>query len=230
MSGKTFNNLTVVNLAERSSTNEVQWFCLCTCGNICAVRASAIVSGKTKSCGCIKSKSLKDSKITHGMTKTKQYRSWSAMMQRCYNEKNTSYDYYGGRGIYVCEKWKDFSGFWEDMRVDYIDGMTLERLDLNSPYNRENCTWISKSQQTKNRSLQSNNELGISNVRIIDKGGFKHMKATIRNTLENKTETKVLSLHKRSYDDALIEITTWLQEKRRVYEYGETHGISRKNS
>lgn len=78
------------------------------------------------------------------------YQSWAGMKQRCLNPKATNYVDYGGRGITICDKWMSFKGFYEDMG-DRPVGKTLDRQDNDGPYNKDNCTWSSPSEQAYNR-------------------------------------------------------------------------------
>lgn len=78
------------------------------------------------------------------------YNSWSQMMSRCYNKNSTRYKYYGRRGIKVCERWKNFTCFFEDMG-QRPEGMTLDRIDNSKDYYKENCKWSTKKEQANNR-------------------------------------------------------------------------------
>lgn len=87
----------------------------------------------------------------HGMSRTRPYRIWEGMFVRCNNKKYNGYKDYGGRGIKVCDRWKDFVLFWEDMKAGYNDHMSIDRIDNEKGYSKENCRWVSKQQQNKNR-------------------------------------------------------------------------------
>lgn len=89
----------------------------------------------------------------HGGKGTKLYEVWCSMRQRCYNTNNKSYKNYGGRGISICEEWSDFANFrdWA-MNNGYREGLSIERLDVNSNYEPQNCCWISIGDQSKNKS------------------------------------------------------------------------------
>lgn len=89
---------------------------------------------------------------THGMSKTKPYAVWKTMHNRCRNKSHNRYHLYGGRGIKVCEEWSSFDVFWADMGGTYKDGLTLDRINCNGNYCKENCRWVTQRTQQRNRS------------------------------------------------------------------------------
>lgn len=115
--------------------------CECQCGKQFTAVKQNVKSGNTTSCGCIKN---------HRFSRTKTHITWSAMIQRCRNKKNTSYMNYGDRGIKVCEKWLNFKGFLEDMGLR-PEGKTLDRIDNEKGYYKENCRWETPKNQCRNR-------------------------------------------------------------------------------
>lgn len=122
--------------------------CTCICGNEKSVRIDGILKGLSTNCGCIKYSNLNKK---HGGANTRLYRIWLGMKARCYNSKNPEYKNYGGRGILISEEWMDFSIFREwALNNGYAENLTIERIDVNSIYCKENCKWITKSEQLKN--------------------------------------------------------------------------------
>lgn len=120
------------------------WNCLCDCSNKCIVSGSRLRSGQTKSCGCL-------TKSQKGLSATGAYRSWDAMNQRCYDKNVPHYQRYGARGITVCDRWKkSFLNFLEDMGTRPF-GKTLDRIDNNGNYCKENCKWSTYSEQALNQ-------------------------------------------------------------------------------
>lgn len=147
ITGKTFGDLTVVTREGRQGTNTT-WRCQCSCGNVHVVRRDRLLSGDIKSCGCKNTKKLK-----HGLSGTRIYNIWHGMLDRCYNEKAVSYNNYGGKGIAVCDRWKEsIDNFIEDMGMPPSDEHTLDRLENSDGYHRDNCRWATPEEQGNNRS------------------------------------------------------------------------------
>lgn len=149
------------------------WLCLCDCGNEKVVMGIHLVSGHTLSCGCYMKEmatknldGLSEKNITHGMSGTPFYEVWKKMKHRCYNENNKNFHNYGGRGITVSSDWKVFEKFKEDMYQEYLDfnntqgsqTATLERVNNDGNYCKENCSWVTIQQQqlNKKRKMEEN--------------------------------------------------------------------------
>ena len=109
------------------------------------------MNGETISCGCYHSEHNHEYGFKHGMSNTRIYTIWSGMIQRCCNPNAKNYPRYGGRGITICEEWKEFKNFYDWSKISgYTDNLTIERLDNNGNYCPENCTWITKQKQMRN--------------------------------------------------------------------------------
>lgn len=130
------------------------WLCRCDCGNeTVALGKELNLRYKARSCGCAAREKAPYHKITHGMKKTRTYRIWSGMKQRCNNPKNPHYSYYGERGIKVCDRWESsFEAFLEDMGAA-PDGLTIERKNNSFGYEPSNCVWASMAEQALNRRM-----------------------------------------------------------------------------
>lgn len=155
LTGMRFGRLTVISRAENKH-RAVAWNCKCDCGNMRVIKADSLTSGVTKSCGCYSNEIRKTINYKHGKTKTRLHRIWSNMKERCGNPNNTHYEAYGGRGITVCTEWSNAeNGFmvfynWA-LSHGYAENLTLERKDVDSGYSPENCCWITKSEQQRNK-------------------------------------------------------------------------------
>lgn len=149
LKGLKFNNLTVIEFLRINKHYKSVWLCECDCGNKVEVWGSSLTTGHTKSCGCYKIEV--NSRKVHGKSNQPIYHSWQAMMQRCNHKSQKSYADYGARGIAVCEKWQTFKGFYDDMGDTYVDGLTIDRVDVNGGYFKENCVWSTRSTQNNNK-------------------------------------------------------------------------------
>lgn len=148
LSGRRFGRWSVlVPTDERGADESIKWLCVCDCGNTGKISSNSLLQNGSNSCGCLR----KEIHSTHGMSKTRQYRCYMSMMKRCFDTKNERYKDYGGRGVTVCDKWnRGFEFFWEDMRKSYNNNLTLDRINVNGNYSKENCRWSTPKQQSNN--------------------------------------------------------------------------------
>ena len=170
--GMKFGRLTVIDReSPKSKKTKGLWVCKCECGNVIKVNTSALKSGNTTSCGCKRKETLRQLRTKHGESDTRLYKVWLDMKRRCYNAKDVDYKNYGGRGITVCDEWKD--SFVSFSQWAYENGYdkdapkgqcTIDRIDVNGCYEPENCRWV-------NIHIQSNNK---RNNRILTYNGESH--------------------------------------------------------
>ena len=150
--GNTYGRLTVISKDVAGSSGQIKWKCGCTCGNTVIVRGDSLRGGATLSCKCLNNEIASNSFTKHGMSKTTTYRSFYNMLHRCYRASHKNFDRYGGRGIKVCDRWKNsFVNFVSDMGDKPI-GMTLDRINNDKNYEPDNCQWATQKEQSRNTS------------------------------------------------------------------------------
>jgi hypothetical protein len=153
LQGQHFDRWRVIARAPNEVNGRTAWVCRCTCGVERVVQGNNLRSGASKSCGCWNSEAAK-ANATHGHRRVGQtdgtYSSWAAMTARCTNPKSKSWQYYGGRGIAVCKRWRSFQNFLRDMG-ERPTGMTIERKNVDRGYTPKNCVWLPRNLQSRNR-------------------------------------------------------------------------------
>ena len=150
LTGKVFGRLTVIGKAGRNKHGQILWRCSCLCGGKVIIVRQKIVSGHTKSCGCLRSEAAKKRGTTHGMRDTQEYNIWGVMIQRCTNPRNPAWKWYGARGIKVCDKWFEFSEFYKDMGSRPTSKHSIDRIDVNGDYAPGNVRWVLPKDQANN--------------------------------------------------------------------------------
>ena len=158
LTGQVFWRLTVILDVGRTKDGNVKWLCSCSCGNTIAVSSASLVSGNTKSCGCIAREYQLNRVNSYHYSKERLYRVWNGMKNRCTNPNIVGYHNYGGRGISVCQEWMDnYMAFREWAYNNGYDEnaskgeCTLDRIDVNGDYCPENCRWVGYDIQFNNK-------------------------------------------------------------------------------
>lgn len=142
----------------------------CSCGNYKRILDKHVISKRTTSCGCFKSEGK--SGLGRAVYKTRLYRIWIAMKQRCLNENSTNFKNYGGRGIHICEDWLNSFKSFHDWSIlnGYNDDLQIDRIDNDLDYSPENCQWLTRSDNTT-KMLNANRKQGVGqfSTETIDK-------------------------------------------------------------
>lgn len=178
MTGKTIGRLTVISryLGERpDNSTSAFWNCKCLCGNHTIVSGTQLRTERTKSCGCLVIEGAKKRFLKHGHKRGKRnggytatYTAYSHMMYRCYNSNDKYFYNYGGRGISVCERWKNnFNNFLTDMG-EKPENTELDRIDNNGNYEPGNCRWTTKTQNLRNTRANAYIEYNGRNLCVAE--------------------------------------------------------------
>ena len=146
--------LTVLTRANNAKQGKAQWLCQCDCGNRKILSSEHLISKShpAKSCGCMTRALISKGNSKHGMAHHPAFGVWHSMKQRCEDSNHPAFHNYGARGIAVCPQWRnDFAQFWRDMGPTYQTGLELDRMDNNKGYSPENCRWVSRKVNNRNR-------------------------------------------------------------------------------
>ncbi len=232
--GMVFSRLTVVSQFKHYK----KWNCTCECGAITTVPECHLVSGNTKSCGCLKRDVTINRNTSHGMSHLPEYENWKGMIKRCFNPANKSYVNYAERGISVHEDFvKSFTTWLNEIGPCPKDEQrwSVGRKDNNAWYTYENMRWETDNQQARNHTKQKNNTSGIVGVAIrttIISGKEYPAWVATWNTLDGKKYTKNFSINKYG-DDVAKQMAIDFRNKRIEElnacgaEYAESHGTEK---
>ena len=205
-----FGKLLVINKTNLRKNSRIVWECICNCGNTKLVPSNYLLAGRTKSCGCFNIDNLKTIKTKHGHNKpnnrTKVYRIWAGMKNRCLNPNAEKYHLWGGRGITVCERWMKFENFLEDMGEPPSIYHSIDRIENNKGYYKENCRWATSKEQCRNTRKNVNITFNNKTQCLADWSIEVNIKSTIiRDRLKRgwSIENALTVPAKRSYLNAL---------------------------
>ena len=155
LTSQRFGRLVVAEKSHTDSNKKVVWKCVCECGNIAFVRTHDLITGHTQSCGCFQREMTSKASKRHGMRHTKIYHTWLDMKDRCFNERNKRFFDWGGRGITVCDEWKNsFQAFYDHVsQLPHFgeEGYSIDRINNDENYEPGNVRWATVKEQNNNK-------------------------------------------------------------------------------
>lgn len=148
----------------KTKSRSMFWMCVCDCGKTKEINSASVKAGLVVSCGCFRKIQAIKANTKHGKSNTSTYKSWDSMVQRCTNKNKSRYKDYGGRGIFVCKDWLKFENFLRDMGEKPSKNYSIERINNNDGYFKENCKWATCFEQSENKRKISTNTSGFTGV------------------------------------------------------------------
>jgi len=154
LKGKRFGRLTVIKKVKNNGkTTNARWLCVCDCGKTTEVLGTTLRRGESTSCGCYRAEHTKKQMTKHGESETRLATEWYQMRARCRRVENPHFKYWAGRGIKVCEEWENSFEAFRDwaLKNGYKDNLTIDRIDNDKGYSPQNCRWVTRAENNKNR-------------------------------------------------------------------------------
>lgn len=163
--GQKFGRLTVLEYMYTEKGKSSTWMCQCECGKTVPVSTTSLKNGNTQSCGCLRLERVKEKVTTHSKSYTAEYHAWGNMIQRCTNPRHPEYKNYGARGITVCPEWQNsFESFLKDMGLKPNKSYSIDRINNEDGYHKENCRWADNFTQAANQRDKENRTTGIKSI------------------------------------------------------------------
>lgn len=165
LTGHRFGSLTVLNRVGTARDGQATWLCICDCGCETTAQVGNLRNGHTRSCGCLMKRRISEAQATHMQSHRRLYNVWTSMKARCYNSNQPFFEHYGGRGIAMCDEWKDSYQAFHNWAMSHGYELkaakwkcTIDRIDVNGNYCPENCRWVDMKVQRHNRRDQKAGE------------------------------------------------------------------------
>ena len=234
--GEKYNMLTIIKEIDKqinpSGKHKRMIYCLCDCGNYKSVRLDSLKNGSIKSCGCLHKKVLSELFTTHGVSHTDEHKTWNRMKKRCYDDSDISFARYGGRNINVCDEWlNSFDKFLEDMGTRPSKQHSIDRIDNNLGYSKENCKWSTAKEQANNKEnnrIIEHNGLSMTISQWGDRVNINThtLYSRIKNGWDIEKSLTTPSHEKISHTDRCNNIIEYNGEKKKIKEWSKHAEVS----
>lgn len=231
ITGQKFGRLQVVGLTgEINKDRRHLWYAQCDCGNTCEVISKHLISGETKSCGCLKTELMIKRNTTHGLRFTREYEIWLGIKKRCFDKNHDTYVNYGAKGITMFPEWKeDFEKFLAYVGECPEKDSTIDRIDNNLGYFPDNVRWLPPADQSRNKKKFKSNTSGITGVAVQKRKGIPKAWVAYWNPSDCTRKSKSFSILKYGEELAFFMACEYREQQIEILKlagrfYSENHG------
>ena len=202
LTGQRFGKLVAVERSLNNPYGRAQYLCKCDCGNEKIVTADYLKRFHYPNCGCETHDQISEARTLHGLDSHPLTPIWRAMISRCENENNKDFKHYGGRGIKVCDRWHKIENFIADMEEGYRPGLQIDRIDNDGPYSPDNCRWVTRTENARNKRNNRKIATLVGNKTIAEQSEITGVPSYVISRRLKQGVPEVLSVVPKTDDEA----------------------------